>query len=135
MQESKRQKQVAGLLNEELSNIFQKMGLNVIDGGLVSISKVTVTPDLFEVRVYLSLFKVADNEALLQKIKDRAWEIKKELTARVRHQLRSMPQLSFYIDDTLDYVYKMEEVFKKISEEDKNRKDSDSAGDMQNPPA
>ena len=124
MQESKRQKQVAGLLNEELSNIFQKMGLNVIDGGLVSISKVTVTPDLFEVRVYLSLFQVADNEALLQKIKDRAWEIKKELTARVRHQLRSMPQLSFYIDDTLDYVYKMEEVFKKINEEDKSRKDS-----------
>ena len=124
MQESKRQKQVAGLLNEELSNIFQKMGLNVIDGGMVSISKVTVTPDLFEVRVYLSFFQVADNEALLQKIKDRAWEIKKELTARVRHQLRSMPQLTFYIDDTLDYVYKMEEVFKKISEEDNSRKDN-----------
>ena len=124
MQESKRQKQVAGLLNEELSNIFQKMGLNIIDGGLVSISKVTVTPDLFEVRVYLSFFQVADNEALLQKIKDRAWEIKKELTARVRHQLRSMPQLTFYIDDTLDYVYKMEEVFKKINKDDSNRKDS-----------
>ena len=124
MQESKRQKQVAGLLNEELSNIFQKMGLNVTDGGLVSISKVTVTPDLFEVRVYLSFFQVADNEALLQKIKDRAWEIKKELTARVRHQLRSMPQLTFYIDDTLDYVYKMEEVFKKINEEDSTRRDS-----------
>jgi ribosome-binding factor A len=104
MLESKRQKQVAGLLNEELSNIFQKMGLNIIDGGMVSISKVMVTPDLFEVRVYLSFFQVADNEALLQKIKDRSWEIKRELTARVRHQLRSMPQLSFYIDDTLDYV-------------------------------
>lgn len=124
MQESKRQKQVAGLLNEELSNIFQKMGLNIIDGGLVSISKVTVTPDLFEVRVYLSFFQVADNEALLQKIKDRAWEIKKELTTRVRHQLRSMPQLSFYIDDTLDYVYKMEEVFKKLHEESDSKKDS-----------
>jgi ribosome-binding factor A len=121
MLESKRQKQVAGLLNEELSNIFQKMGLNIIDGGMVSISKVMVTPDLFEVRVYLSFFQVADNEALLQKIKDRSWEIKRELTARVRHQLRSMPQLSFYIDDTLDYVYKMEEVFKKISEEDNRR--------------
>ena len=129
MQESKRQKQVAGLLNEELSNIFQKMGLNIIDGGLVSISKVTVTPDLFEVRVYLSFFQVADNEALLQQIKDRAWEIKKELTARVRHQLRSMPQLTFYIDDTLDYVYKMEEVFKKINEEDNNRKDSGGEGE------
>lgn len=114
------------MLNEELSNIFQKMGLNIIDGGMVSISKVTVTPDLFEVRVYLSFFQVADNEALLQKIKDRAWEIKKELTARVRHQLRSMPQLSFYIDDTLDYVFKMEEVFKKLNEEDSKIKNDNS---------
>lgn len=122
MQESKRQKQVAGLLNEELSAIFQKMGINIMDGGMVSISKVTITPDLFDARVYLSFFQVEDKEALLQKIKDRAWEIKKELTSRVRNQLRSMPQLSFYIDDTLDYVFKMEEVFKKIHEDDAKAK-------------
>ena len=54
-------------------------------------------------------------------IKDKSFEIKKELTSRVRHQLRSMPQLSFYIDDTLDYVDKIEKLFKDIkSEEDKN---------------
>ena len=50
----------------------------------------------------------------LNKIQEQAWEIKKELTARVRHQLRSMPQLTFYIDDTLDYVDKMEVLFKEI---------------------
>jgi ribosome-binding factor A len=122
MQESKRQKQVAGLLNEELSGIFQRMGLNIIDGGMVSISKVVITPDLYDARVYLSFFQVEDKEALLQKIKDRAWEIKRELTSRVRNQLRSMPQLSFYIDDTLDYVFKMEEVFKKIHEDDEKAK-------------
>lgn len=122
MQESKRQKQVAGLLNEELSSIFQKMGLNIIDGGMVSISKVAITPDLYDARVYLSLFQVEDKEGLLQKIKDRAWEIKRELTSRVRNQLRSMPQLSFYLDDTLDYVFKMEELFKKIHEDDAKAK-------------
>lgn len=115
MQESKRQKQVAGLLNEELSDIFQRLGFNIIDGGMISISKVTVTPDLYEVRVYLSFFQIKDPQAMLQKIKDRAWEIKKELTARVKNQLRSMPQLQFFIDDTLDYVFKMEELFKKIN--------------------
>ena|SRR6187551_2008421 len=114
MQESKRQKQVAGLLNKELSDIFLRMGLNVVGGGMISISKVTITPDLFECRVYLSFFQVDDREAMLQKIKDRAWEIKKDLTARVRNQLRSMPQLQFFIDDTLDYVFKMEELFKTI---------------------
>ncbi|MES2646741.1 MAG: 30S ribosome-binding factor RbfA [Bacteroidota bacterium] len=115
MQESKRQKQVAGLLNEELNDIFQRFGFNIVDGGMISISKVTITPDLFEARIYLSFFQIKDPDAMLQKIKDRAWEIKKELTARVRNQLRSMPQLNFYIDDTLEYVFKMEELFKTIN--------------------
>lgn len=119
MQESKRQKMVAGLLNEELSDIFQRFGMNMMDGGMVSISKVTITPDLFQARIYLSLFQIQDNAATLQKIKDRAWEIKKELTHRVRHQLRSMPQLEFYLDDTLDHVFKMEALFKQIKEDEK----------------
>lgn len=117
MQETKRQKQVAGLLNEELSGIFQRLGLNMIDGGMVSISSVKITPDLFDARVYLSLFQVKDVQAAMKKVEDRSWEIKKELVSRVKHQLRSMPQLTFYVDDTLDYVYKMEEVFKKINED------------------
>ena len=121
-QESKRQKQVAGLLNHELSDIFQRMGLNIMDGGMISISKVTITPDLFQARVYLSLFKVTDNEAMLKKIQEKAWEIKKELTTRVRHQLRSMPQLEFFIDDTLEYVFKMEELFDKIKKEEEKIK-------------
>ncbi len=120
MQETKRQKQVAGLIKEELSAIFQRLGISMIDGGMVSISSVTITPDLFEARIYLSLFQVKEPQATMKKIEDRSWEIKKELVARVKHQLRSMPQLTFYLDDTLDYVYKMEEVFKKIND-DKNQ--------------
>jgi ribosome-binding factor A len=119
-QETKRQKQVAGLLKEELSGIFQKLGLSMTDGGMVSISSVTITPDLFEARIYLSLFQVKDPAGTMKKIEERSWEIKKELVSRVKNQLRSMPQLTFYQDDTLDYVYKMEEVFKKIQEDKKD---------------
>ncbi len=115
MQESKRQKQVAGLLNEELNHIFLKIGLNMIDGGMVSISSVKITPDLMEARIYLSFFQVKDPDAMLQKIKDRNWEIKKDLAASVRHQLRVIPTLQYFIDDTLDYVFKMEELFKTIN--------------------
>ena len=118
-QETKRQKQVAGLLKEELSVIFQRLGLSMTDGGMISISSVKITHDLFEARVYVSLFQVKDVKATMQKIEERSWEIKKELVSRVKHQLRSMPQLTFFLDDTLDYVYKMEEVFKKINEEKK----------------
>lgn len=117
MQEGKRQKQVASLLNEELNTIFQRLGLTMINGGMVSISSVKVTPDLLEARIYLSLFQVGDPKATLQKIEERAWEIKKELTARVAKQLRRMPELKFYLDDTLDHVFKMEDLFKKINEE------------------
>src|SRR6266487_5489982 len=119
MQEGKRQKQVGSLLNEEINSIFQRLGLNMIDGGMVSISGVKVTPDLLEARIYLSFFQVKNEKAALQKIEDRHHEIKKELTAKVRHQLRSMPVLKFFQDDTLDNVFKMEELFKKINEEKK----------------
>ncbi len=120
MEEGKRQKQIAGVLNEEMNIIFQRLGLNMIDGGMVSISSVKVTPDLLEGRFYLSFFQVKDVKAALQKIEDRHHEIKKELTAKMRHQLRSMPVIRFFQDDTLDHVFKMEELFKKISEEKKD---------------
>lgn len=114
MVEGKRQKMVAGLLNKELSDIFQRLGISMMDGGMVSISSVKITPDLYEARIYLSFFKVTDSFDALKKIEERSWEIKKELTARVRHQLRSMPKLTFFIDDTLDYVDKMDQIFKEI---------------------
>jgi ribosome-binding factor A len=117
MEENKRQKQIAGLLNEEMNIIFQRLGLSMIDGGMLSISSVKVTPDLLEARFYLSFFQVKDIKAALKKIDDRHHEIKKELATKVRHQLRNIPVLKFFQDDTLDHVFKMEEIFKKINEE------------------
>ncbi len=122
MLEGKRQKQVAAVLEKDLNEIFQRLGLAVADGGMISIASVKITPDLFDARVYLSFFKVKDPIASLKNIQERAWEIKKELTARVRHQFRSMPQLTFYLDDTLDYVDKMEQLFKDIKKQDEDNK-------------
>jgi ribosome-binding factor A len=121
MEEGKRQKQIAGLINEDINQIFQKLGLSMIDGGMVSISSVKVTPDLLEARIYLSFFQVNDVRKALHKIEERHHEIKKELAAKVRHQLRSVPVLKFFHDDTLDQVFKLEELFKKIDEERKEK--------------
>jgi len=117
MEEGKRQKQIGGLIQEEINDIFRRLGLSMIDGGMVSITSVKITPDLLEARVYLSFFQLKDPEAVLKKIEDKSWEIKKELAARVRQQLRRIPELRFFQDDTLDNVFKMEELFKKINEE------------------
>lgn len=114
MKEGKRQKQVGGLIQEELTNIFQRLGLNILDGGMVSISSVKITPDLLEARAYLSLFQVPDAKATMKKIEERTWEIKRDLAARVKHQLRRIPELKFFHDDTLDHVFKMEELLKQI---------------------
>jgi ribosome-binding factor A len=118
MQENKRQKQIAGLLNEELNGIFQRLGLNMIEGGMVSISAAKITPDLLEARVYLSIFQ-ADAKAVMKRIEERKWEIKKELAVRVKQQLRRIPELKFFMDDTLDHVFKMEELLKQIKTEEK----------------
>jgi ribosome-binding factor A len=117
MQEGKRQKQVGALLMQELSDIFQRLGLGMIEGGLVSLTAVKVTPDLLEARIYLSLFQVKDAAATMKKIEGRAWEVKRELAERVKHQLRRIPLLQFFQDDTLDHADRMEELFKKLKEE------------------
>jgi len=116
MKEGKRQKQVSALLLEELNKIFQKLGLNMIQGGMLSISSVKITPDLFEARVYLSCYQVLKPKDALKLIEDRSWEIKRDLVSSIRNQLRSMPQLTFYIDDSLEYVDKMDALFREINE-------------------
>ena len=124
MEESKRQKQVAKLVMEEISDIFQREGVNIINGGMVSIVKVMVTPDLLEARIYLSFFNVKDIQTLLQKIKDQGWEYRKLLGQRLKNQLRRIPDLVFYNDDTVEHLFKMEELFKKINEERESFKQS-----------
>jgi len=128
MKEGKRQKQISGLIQEEINFIFQRLGLNMINRGMVSISSVKVTPDLLEARIYLSVFNSADNLNALAKVQERAWEIKKELAARVKNQLRRIPELKFFLDDTLDNVFKMEELFKQIkSDESKESSEEDQS--------
>ena len=123
MQEGKRQKQIAAVIQQEMNDIFMRLGLNMIEGGMVSISSVKVTPDLLEARIYLSLFKVGDPTAAMKKIQAQAWEVKKELSERVKHQLRRIPVLHFYLDDTLDYVFKMEDIFKQINSGENPKKE------------
>ncbi len=117
MLEGKRQKQVAGVIHEEMTTIFRKMGLSMVDGGLVSISSVKITPDLLEARIYLSVFQAKDNAEVLKKIEERGSEIKRELASKLKHQLRRIPEIKYFLDDTLDQVFKMEELFKKIDGE------------------
>jgi ribosome-binding factor A len=115
MHESKRQKQVASLIQKELNEIFQRLNLTMIDGGMVSISSVKISPDLLQAKIYLSFFQAKNVDSCMKHIEEKSWEIKRQLALRVKLQLRRIPVLLFFIDDSLDYVFKMEELFKKLN--------------------
>ena len=118
MQEGKRQKQIGGLIQEELNAVFQRMGLSIVNGAMVSISSVKLTPDLLEARIYLSIFNAKEPKEIMKVIHERQWDVKKELAARVKNQLRRIPEIKYFMDDTLDHVFKMEELFKQIKKDD-----------------
>jgi len=105
------------MLLEELSDIFRRLGLSMMEGGLVSLTAVKLTPDLLEARVYLSLFQVKDAAAVMKSVEIRGWEIKRELADRVKHQLRRIPILQYIHDDTLEHADRMEALFRKLKDE------------------
>lgn len=117
MEETKRQKQVGKLIQEELSLLFQKEGLSMVMGGMVSIAAVKLTPDLLEARVYLSFYRIENKDLALKVFIDRTAELRKLLGNRLRHHLRRIPQLQFFIDDTLEEVFKLEAIFKSIKKD------------------
>jgi len=117
--ESKRQQKFAGVIQEDLAAIFQREGMNLLPNTMITITKVRVTPDLAIARVFLSFFNNANNQLALNTIKAHASEIRYKLGARIKDQVRIIPQLEFFVDDTSDYVERMDKIFDKISKEER----------------
>jgi ribosome-binding factor A len=116
--ESKRQQKFAGVIQEDLAAIFQREGMTFLPNTLVTITKVRVTPDLALARVFLSFFNNINTQTALQTIKLHASEIRYKLGARIKDQVRIIPQLEFFIDDTSEYVERMDKIFDKIHKEE-----------------
>ena len=109
--ETTRQQKIARLLQKELSEIFRvqtaKMG-----GVLVSVSAVRVSPDLRIARAYLSIFPSERANEIIESINHSARSVRYELAQRVRYQLRKTPELTFFIDDSLDYIEHIDSLLK-----------------------
>lgn len=110
--ESTRQAKISRLLQKELSEIFRQQTAKT-HGTLVSVSAVRVSPDLSIARVYLSIFPPQKSQEILESITASAKTIRYELAQKVRFQLRKTPELSFYIDDSLDYVERIDQLLKE----------------------
>ena len=110
--ESTRQKKVARLIQKELADIFLKKNNEFAPGKLVSITIVRVSPDLSFAKVFVSIFPSANQDEIVNAIKDHTAKIRFELGQKVRTQLRIVPEIAFFIDDSLDYIDKIDKLLK-----------------------
>lgn len=102
--ETNRQKKIAGVLQKDLAEVLQHAAQDGMKGVIISVTKVNVTTDLSQAKVFLSVFPQLKREIILKGVQENAATIRYELAKRTRDQLRRMPELSFYIDDSLDYI-------------------------------
>lgn len=115
MEETQRQKKIASVLQRDLVDVLQKDAQSGMQGVIISVSKVSVTPDLGIAKVYLSVFPSENRDAIIDGVKSNAPLIRHELAKRTRNQLRRMPELLFFGDDSLDYI---EEIDKSLRGDD-----------------
>ncbi|MDN3595961.1 MULTISPECIES: 30S ribosome-binding factor RbfA [Zunongwangia] len=103
--ETNRQKKIGGVLQKDLAEIVNNFLRDAgINGILISVSKVKVTTDLSIAKAYLSVFPQKHAEEILKELNEVKYKIKHEMAMRTKNQLRKMPDLSFFIDDSLEYI-------------------------------
>lgn len=110
---STRQEKVSRLIQKEISDWFQRDGRSLFPNALITVTVVRITPDLGIARIYLSLFNIVDKKTLLEKVGTHTNQIRRALGNKIKNQLRVVPELHFYIDDSLDYAERIDELLKK----------------------
>lgn len=115
-----RQEKFGKLIQKELAEVFTQNRSELLNNAFITISNVSVSPDLGYAKVYLSFFNTQNQskEEMLRIVELQKVPIRKELAARIRKQVRVIPELNFLIDDSLDYVFKMEKIFNEIKKKD-----------------
>ena len=120
--ETQRQQKIGGVIQKDIVDILQKAALEGgLRGTLISVSKVSVTTDLSIAKVYVSIFPTDKAQELMEGIKSNQPLIKHELSQRTRNQLRRVPELLFFLDDSLDYIEKIESSLKAKENPIENR--------------
>ncbi|MBR2367465.1 MAG: 30S ribosome-binding factor RbfA [Alistipes sp.] len=111
--DSTRQQKIARQIQRDIAEIFQKEMADTLRGKLVTVTTVRVSPDLAYAKIYISVFPFAQSEATLDAIKERGWQVRKLLGARIRNQLKVVPELEFFIDDSLEYINNIDNLLNK----------------------
>ena len=107
-----RQHKVSRLLQKELGEYFQRQGPEMTGGKMVTVTVVRISPDLGVAKVYLSIFPGDKADELIQTISDRVGMVRSELGNKLRNQLRHIPEFAFFLDDSLDYIDRIDDLLK-----------------------
>jgi ribosome-binding factor A len=111
---SKRQEQVAEIIKRNFGIILQQEGSYIYGDAFVTVTQVQVTPDLSEAKLYISVFNSDDKQAVLQMMVNGTKKLKHSLAHRIKRHVRRIPDISIFLDDTLDEMYKLNEIFNKL---------------------
>lgn len=122
----RRQERMAELIKQELAGIFQKEGKEAFGNEFITVTNVRMSPDLGYAFVYLSVMQESNPQALIELIRENSGQLRKALGQSIKNHLRKMPELHFYYDDTMDYVERMERVFKNIDTGSPNNNDDEN---------
>ncbi len=115
--ETNRQKKIAGVIQKDLVDILQSAARENMKGVVISVTKVHVTSDLGQAKAYVSIFPSDKKEKIFEGIVANNQMIRHALAIRTKNQLRRMPELSFYIDDSLDYIDHIESALRGEDED------------------
>ncbi|MCB0553510.1 MAG: 30S ribosome-binding factor RbfA [Phaeodactylibacter sp.] len=117
--ESKRQLQVAELIKRNFSIVLQNEGSYIYGAEpLVTVTQVKITPDFNLAKIYLSIYNTEHKQGVLLELDEHLTRLKQSLMARIRKHVRRMPDIAFFLDDTLDEMYRLNELFNRLHEED-----------------
>ena len=121
--ESIRQKQIGELIRRYFSMILTEEGGNIYGRDkLVTVTAIKMTPDLLIAKVYISVYGTENKQEVILELEDNYPRLRQALAAKVGKQMRRMPELEFYLDDTVDEMYRVEALLNRVSDEDKNIK-------------
>lgn len=118
--ETNRQKKIAGVLQKDLADILQSAARDGMKGVVISVTKVMVTSDLSQAKAYLSIFPTEKKEEIMEGIVANTPMIRHAMAMRTKNQLRRMPEMTFLIDDSLDYIDNIDEALKGLEDPIKN---------------
>ena len=110
--ETTRQQKITKQIQKDIADIFQKEGAPIVHGSLVTVTAVRISPDFSYAKIYVSIFPFEESGEVMNRLEHQNWFIRRALGQRIRNQLKNVPEIQFYLDDSLEYIENIDKALK-----------------------